>query len=635
MLCISLLTVTTSCFDQHNVYIKPTKDSYFNFDMNQEVSLNVNFKFPSKEYIILFDIYDEYPLVENADGILVKKEGLEPIFRASTDGTGKYTGKTQILASLEKVWLYSDYPGTVSPVKLEVKDKTISFDQQTYIESINGSKSRAVTPNNYKYPDGWLTLGDWNLRGTPNYILPDRKLPPADILYNIKKIYVDWSGDIYKKTLQQRFPEFFAPGTSSEVTITKPTKIYLTYIFSSAAWQSAVGYFVYPKDQKPTDPTKIQRILAYPCVTGVTDAKGGLYGGDRVQLKYWDGNKFLDEFPAGVTIGWWMEGMGFNNGNITTNIKNSRFSLPALNSDGFQRTVALLDKESSQIVAIGFEDNIDLHYNDATFYLEIEEKDAIDTDIPNIPDVGNPPGKEENYTTTFGTLTFEDLWPELGDYDMNDVMIDYNCKVYKQIISDKIYKIVDEFTPRHNGGTLKSGFGYQFSNLSPSDIKSVKIEGGGQSRYMEGQMLEPGQTHPTILLFDEISGLIGKKITVTIELNDVAAALTPPYNPFIFVESDKGRGREVHLPLNFLPTDKADFSLFGTGIDGTKPEDQIYYVGIRYARPQFPFALNFVGYRDFPIPVEKQRIDEAYPDFKTWVMSGGKEKKEWYKNPKK
>ena len=51
-----------------------------------------------------------------------------------------------------------------------------------------------------------------------------------------------------------------------------------------------------------------------------------------------------------------------------------------------QRTISLRDSKSNQIVAIGFEDNIDLDYCDAIFYVHIAEKDAIDEGvIPELP----------------------------------------------------------------------------------------------------------------------------------------------------------------------------------------------------------------------------------------------------------
>ena len=105
--------------------------------------------------------------------------------------------------------------------------------------------------------------------------------------------------------------------------------------------------------------------------------------------------------------------------------------------------------------------------------------------------------------------------------------------------------------------------------------------------------------------------------------------ILPPYNPFIFVESDKTRGREVHL-VKYPPTDKANPSLLGTGKDVSRPDEGLYYVSIDL----MPFALN-MPISEFPIPEEGVRIDESYPKFATWVKSNGAQAKDWYKYPKK
>ena len=121
-----------------------------------------------------------------------------------------------------------------------------------------------------------------------------------------------------------------------------------------------------------------------------------------------------------------------------------------------------------------------------------------------------------------------------------------------------------------------------------------------------------------------------KKYTVTIQVNDVSSKnVLPPYNPFIFVESDKTRGREVHL-VKYPPTDKANPSLLGTGKDVSRPDEGLYYVSIDL----MPFALN-MPISEFPIPEEGVRIDESYPKFATWVKSNGAQAKDWYKYPKK
>ena len=113
--------------------------------------------------------------------------------------------------------------------------------------------------------------------------------------------------------------------------------------------------------------------------------------------------------------------------------------------------MALRDGSTDQIVAIGFEDNKDFDYCDATFYLKIANPGSIDTEAPELPSV-DPPTTVNNTVT--GLLAFEDLWPSQGDYDMNDVIVEYKSTIYQNALTGKAYKIVDEFTPVHSGGSL-------------------------------------------------------------------------------------------------------------------------------------------------------------------------------------
>lgn len=148
---------------------------------------------------------------------------------------------------------------------------------------------------------------------------------------------------------------------------------------------------------------------------------------------------------------------------------------------------------------------------------------------------------------------------------MNDVMIDYESTIYKTLETNKITKIIDKFTPRHNGGIYNNGFGYQLTNITYTDVKSITIEGPERSTFIGNDNMESGQTYPTVLLFDNIKNVIGKTYTVTIEIaNADYNKLIPPYNPFIICSTDQGRGKEVHL-VNYPPTDKADNNLWSTG----------------------------------------------------------------------
>lgn len=641
----SVLFFASGCLDKdRDLYVKLTYDQYFDFNLNQEVALSIDYGFAMKDYVVLFELYDQNPLETKEDGAQEKRE-IEPVYRAATDGSGKFSGKIQLLSALTEVWLYSDYPGAVSLVKLEIKGQSLSFDQKAYIAALT-QKTRAVTPNAHKYPDGWKILGDWDEYGTPSYLLPELATPPASTLYAIKDIYSSTPAP-GNKFIMDRYPKFFDGTMTSDVKIIKPTKVRLVFVNSTAGWNNAVGYFTYPTNTPPTSAKDIQKILAFPNASPIAKnatTRGALLCCNQVQLKYWDGTQFLDEFPTGTSIGWFLEGMGFNlskGGDIEE--KNSRYSITALNplldlkdEKGpvrHQRTVSLRDENSNQIVAVGFEDNNDMKYNDACFYLDIEEKDAIDSTTPVLPGV-DPPKDQENKATYHGILAFEDLWPEVGDYDMNDIMISYKSTAYRRIADNRVYKVVDEFMPYHDGGTRQTGFGYQLSLINARDIEKVTIEGAtSASVHMEGSMLEPGQEFPTILIFDDIQQVAkNKTITVTVEMsNDVSEeSARAPYNPFIF--SNSNRGVEVHLPKH-TPTSKANLSLFGTGGDGSRPADKLYYV-VSHWLPQMPFAINLpINVGDFEIPVEQTKIDVTYPKFQPWIKSGGTTDKDWYKHP--
>ena len=622
VLITATLFVLYSCMDKNGLNgapeptpepEKPSVEDYFDFNTMQTIKVNIDYGF--NDYLVLFELFDENPTEEPEDGSIIKKENIKGLFKASTDKSGRFSGNVTIPARTEKIWLYSDYLGTVSPIELTIKDKSISFNQNDYIAS-HRDRTRAVTPvNEFKYPDEYKILGDWSESGKPTYLLPKANTPDY-ILYNIKETY----STVKNKYISIVHPEFLENNFSSDIILSKATKIKLVFVNSGAGYKNVVGYYTYPKNETPEE-NKITKIIAFPNITRTDQAS--IFSRDQVELKYWDGTQFQDEFPAGVAIGFFLQPNGFsnNNGTIENPVKGNawnatKYSSPNLNYQGEKRTIALLDAISTQMVTIGFEDGKDNNFSDATFYLDIEQKDADE----------NAPTPDDNVQTTFGTLTYEDKWPEEGDYDMNDVMIDYESTIYKTLETNKITKIIDKFTPRHNGGIYNNGFGYQLTNITYTDVKSITIEGPERSTFIGNDNMESGQTYPTVLLFDNIKNVIGKTYTVTIEIaNADYNKLIPPYNPFIICSTDQGRGKEVHL-VNYPPTDKADNNLWSTGEDASQPEHNLFYV----SNDNMPFAIHLPDVKDFPVPAEKVRITTAYPGFAEWVRSSGAQNKDWY-----
>ena len=626
--------VLSSCADKDvyqgerkNEPLKPTE--VFDFNLMQQVKVNVDYGF-TNDYYIIFDLYSQNPMKKEDDS-WVKDESLSPVYSAPTDKKGRYSGTIQIPSDITEVWLYSDYPGAVSPVKLTISNGALNYNQVDYIASLQ-AKTRGITSGNHSYLDDWMLMSekvDWDAYGLPSNIEENLSVPPAEILYSIQDTYSKING----KKIKDLHPEWLNNNTTSEIKIIKDTELSLVFISSGANFNNTVGYFTYPTGTVPT-PATIQKILAFPNAspisktstdkeTQVVTRTGALLCGHEVKLKYWNQaeQKFENKFPAGVTVGWCLQAMGFNSGNIVNGM-GIRYSYSSMNSDNSQRVVALRDGSTDQIVAIGFEDNTDFDYCDATFYLKIAESNAVEPGGPELPPV-NPPS---NVTTTYrGTLAYEDQWPAQKDYDMNDVMMTYQSTLYRNVVSGKIYKIVDEFIPIHNGGTYTCGFGYQLHNIETNRVRSVDVSGPA------GWRVEEGHSHPTVILFDDIRSVLNQKFTVTIELADVESSqVTPPYNPFIFVN---GRSTEVHL-VNYAPTNKADMSLFNTKDDVSNIDAGIYYIA-RYQEEIniMPFAINLPTL-DFEVPTEYVKIYDTYPGFIDWVKSKGTTNKDWYKKKK-
>lgn len=627
--CIALLFALASCND-NDVYQgekknKPLNPSeVFGFDLTKQIKLNVDYNF-TNDYYILFQLYDQNPVIEQED-TWIKNEELSPIYSASTDPKGQYSGTITIPADITEVWLYSDYPGAASPVRLTVSSNNeIRFDQKEYIASLQAS-TRGTTSNGYEYLDDWMTLPQvsWDKYGLPSSIEPEVSLPPADVLYSIKKTY----SKVQKESISALHPEWLNNNTTSEIRITKDTELSLVFISSGANWNNSVGYYTYPTGTEPTENT-IQKVLAFPNVSPITKTSneqrtGALLCGHEVKLKYWNADKrqFEDKFPAGISVGWCLQGMGFKDGNIVKG-QGTRYSYSSMNKGNTQCVVALRHSETDQIVAIGFEDNMGYDYCDAVFYLKIAEQGAIDTDSTVLPPV-NPPSNEENAITYKGTLTFEDQWPSQGDYDMNDVVVEYQSTLYRHVMNNNVYKIVNEFTPVHSGGSHICGFGYQLHNIGQDRVRNIQITGP------EGWQIETEQSHPTITLFDNLKNVLKQKYTVTMELADVEEnKVKPPYNPFIYANS---RSTEVHL-VNYPPTEKADMELFNTKNDVSNPQEGVYYISLYEEKVKLmPFGIN-IPTLDFKIPAEGEgeKIYDTYPGFIEWVISAGKKNVNWYK----
>lgn len=624
----------------------------FDFATTTEVNLSVNYGIA---YPILFEVYIQNPMILN-NGVEVKDSSLEPAFRAITDDKGSFTGTMNLPTYAKEVYIYTKYMGVPTCANVKLNGSSLVFDLAA--ASGAGAKGASVSRAGEIIGGSYFKVIDsWDADGRPLHMLPRRTLS-GDLIGNIMYTLPEsnrgvWAtGDPYKLIKEDE--------AIGDIKLVKNTKVNLLFMHEGASMRNTLAYYCYPTANPPKSVDELTRVIAIPNFSYAYSG-GSLSSGDCVQLKYWNGQEFVEEFPAGTTIGWCIITSSFdvNTGNINTK-KDTYYSNPIFNPENVrkQHCVALYDK-NKKVIALGFEDQnrermyngslvSDQDFNDLVFYIETSEGESIDANgIPEIvPNPSPAPAPEDNYIVYSGSLAFEDLWPTQGDYDMNDVVIDYECTHYRNS-KNQIVKIVDKFIPKWSRASRHNGFGYQLG-VYGTQVYSVKVESDYENSLSffktDGKGLELNQNYATIMLFEDMKKLTAqhttelnttKAFTVTIEftspvtLNNVTV---PPYNAFMVANSGDAanpqRGIEVHLP-NKAPTSLADKSKLGTGLDASNPDKGVYYI----SKDNFMFALNLPV--AFNFPDEGQRIDEAYGRYSAWVLSGGKTDADWYLDAKK
>lgn len=247
-----------------------------------------------------------------------------------------------------------------------------------------------------------------------------------------------------------------------------------------------------------------------------------------------------------------------------------------------------------------------------------------------------------------GTLAYEDLWPSKGDYDFNDLVIEYRFKTVTSG-TNHIVETFADFTIKAFGAGYENGFGFQLANDNIADADILSVTGYDlQEAYVSlgTNGIEEGQSIPTIIVYDNAFNImehpgmgIGVNtepwapyvapVTLNIYISYKQSTYTyaqldiPNFNPFIMVNLN--RGTEVHLP-NYDPTDLANEWQFGTWDDDSDASTGRYYKTVS----NLPWAIHIP--EPFEWPIEKQDIIWVHLKFAEWAESGGTLFQDWYKD---
>ncbi|MEO1029834.1 MAG: LruC domain-containing protein [Bacteroidota bacterium] len=221
-----------------------------------------------------------------------------------------------------------------------------------------------------------------------------------------------------------------------------------------------------------------------------------------------------------------------------------------------------------------------------------------------------------------GTIAFEDLWPSNGDYDFNDMALNYRAIAI--LNSDNLAVQVDFICRvKSNLAGYTNGVGIAIEGLTSDQIESV-VGAIYSENYigLNANGTEANQDKAVVILTDNADNLVNET-TISIIFNQPISTEilgVAPFNPFII--ANKVRANEIHLPYRnttSLGDNLAQTNGQNHDVDGNYISDNGY-----------PWAISII--HDFKVPKESVRIDNAYNYFTNWATSGGQEFTDWYKD---
>ncbi|MBC7912900.1 MAG: LruC domain-containing protein [Pyrinomonadaceae bacterium] len=288
-------------------------------------------------------------------------------------------------------------------------------------------------------------------------------------------------------------------------------------------------------------------------------------------------------------------------------------------------------------------------------------EDAFD-EFPN--DVKRAYTKYYPSKNTWGTLVFEDNWPNKGDYDMNDLVVNYNYAIvcdYRgwYVEMDCNYKVLAA------GATYSNGFGVNlpyttlFTGGSPV-IKSVTgqkltenyVRLGPAGFDENGINIFPFDNHRSLFngntgMINTVKGsakLVGDPVTVKLAFVNPASPTMyngryntsrvgftlwdVPFNPFLMRNMESKH--EIHQ-IGYGPSSSAKpyiFSFYGAGDDASVPQLYSEFPSDLYRTKDGgkPWVLNFA--EGFDYPTEYSSISKAYLHYDEWRAGLGYA--DWY-----
>lgn len=656
LIAISLF-VLSGCIEKPVFELEETVSEFADFDFNTtsgislDVSLTGNDGSPFKG--VKVSVYE-----------VVNDEAGKKLFTAVTNSSGQIRQEMNLPSYYEQVLIETNFIGIPNQVIVPIQNNSILFDYK------DGQLVSATAGESNSSSQGAVANQTTNINGvTFNYMdafsrplgVPANLEPQRDVISSTLLAYINASLP-ESQPVPTYHPTYLAGGKKTTLDIIDLADVWLTFVHEGAGWKNAIGYYTYSTDTPPQSLDDISTInIVFPNLS-YQGSGGGLKSGDKVNL---------GRFEPGTSIGIVLLANGWDTYSsegyyylIFADNNLNPESDPSLR----QHNVLLWDEEN-ELFLLGFEDinreerGCDQDFNDAIMFVTsnpvnaisienvspVDKPGTLDTDGDGINDILDefPNDPEKAYTsyypssTSFGSFAFEDNWPDYGDYDFNDLVVDYQFKHYLNA-DNQVVAMDSKFKIRAIGAGFRNGFGFA-TNLLPSDVVSstghvvnssiIKLNNNGTEQGQENAVfIVSNSVHD---LFD-YSGFVNTdegnvqldpaEVTLNTVFNSpksYAQLGNAPYNPFIIVSQD--RGREVHLP-GYAPTNLVNTEYFGSMDDNSNVTKGIYYT----SKTDLPWAIHLP--ESFDYPKEKSDIRQGHLRFKEWAQSFGYTYMDWYRN---
>ena len=253
----------------------------------------------------------------------------------------------------------------------------------------------------------------------------------------------------------------------------------------------------------------------------------------------------------------------------------------------------------------------------------------------------------------WATIAFEDNWPSIGDYDFNDLVMNYRISEYR--LNDEVIRIKLEGQIAAVGALHHNGFAFRLPGILRGTVDENAIRYTINDIPQNTSPLELARNEAIVIVTNDVWDFISTSascnyyrtepgcgtdiqmsFSMTLPMTNAIASLQMPefpYDPFLFATDGydhslafglpPGRAYEIHLP-DKAPTEAFRTDFFGRQDDRSEPQNGRYFVSAN----GMPWAIN-VGI-EMQYSLEYMDVIYAYPLFSSFIANEGLVDADWY-----